>query len=226
MGVIGEILPFAVAIAVSPLPVIVVVLILVSDNARASGSAYVGGRLLGITAIVAVVAVLFSTGAADLSIREHPSTATSIGRIVVGALLAGLAVRTWFQRPKPGEDPTPSRLLRRVDRTTPPRAFVLGVLVAVLDVGTALLAMMAGVDIGHARLPLGQAVAVGTLFVLVASVSATGPLLARLSGGEAVQGKLVSAKVWLLANEKPVLMVLFLIVAAVMIGRGITELAP
>jgi hypothetical protein len=47
----------------------------------------------------------------------------------------------------------------------------------------------------------------------------------HLAGGQAVRARLVGVKGWLESNEKAVMMVLFLIIGAMLIGRGIRDLA-
>ena len=226
MGVVlGEILPFAVAIAVSPLPVIVAVLLLVSDRARAKSFGYVAGRLVGLSAVMALVVVFSGADLSRLGHRDHPTTMSSVIRIIIGALLACYAAWLWTKRTKPGEEPKPSRLLQRVDRVNPGTAVVLGLLLVVFDVSTVVLALMAGLDIGQTRLPGAEAFALCVAFILAATLTCTVPLLVHLVGGEAFERKLASVKIWLVTNEKTVMMVLFLVFAAVLIGRGIAHLA-
>ena len=224
-AVLGEILPFAVAIAVSPLPVIVAVLMLVSDRARAKSFAYVVGRLVGLSVVMALVVVFSGADLSHLGHRDHPTTTSSVIRIIIGALLACYAAWLWTKRTKPGEEPKPGKLLRSVDRVNPGSAVVFGVLLVVLDVSTVVLAVMAGLDIGQTRLPGVEAFALTVAFILAATLTCTVPLLIHLVGGPAFERKLASVKVWLVANEKTVMMVLFLVFAAVLIGRGITHLA-
>ena len=53
----------------------------------------------------------------------------------------------------------------------------------------------------------------------------TVPLVGYLAGGQAARNRLVGVKGWLLSNEKAVMIVLFLIIGAMLIGRGITDLS-
>ena len=47
-------LPLAVGVAISPVPIIAVILMLISARAKANGSAFVGGWVVGIGSVVAV----------------------------------------------------------------------------------------------------------------------------------------------------------------------------
>ena len=224
-ALIGELLPFAVAMAVSPMFVIVVVLILVSDGARAKGLAFVSGRLLGVALILAVVYGVFAAiGGHHVAHQGPPSPTASIIRMLVGAALIVYAARLFRNRPKPGEDPPPSAMMRRVDGLTAPKAFVMGLLLSFLDPASLSLGFVAGLDLAESGAPSLASIVVAVGFVLVATVTVTVPLTIYLVGGAAAEAKLGDVKTWLVTNEKTVMMVLFLIIGVVMIGRGIRAL--
>jgi len=224
-ALIGELLPFAVAMAISPMFVIVVVLILVSDGARAKGLAFVGGRILGVALILGVVSAVFlAIGGHHVAHEGPPSPTASIIRMLVGVALIVLAARMFRNRPKPGEEPPPSALMRRVDGLTAPRAFVMGLLLSFLDPASLSLGFVAGLDLAEAGVPLAASLAIAVGFVLIATVTVTVPLVIYLVGGSAAEAKLGDVKTWLVTNEKTVMMVLFLIIGVVMISRGIRAL--
>jgi hypothetical protein len=223
--VIGELLPIVVALAVGPMQVIALVLILVSDDAGRKGIGFVVGRLLGLGLVVGFLVVVLSVvGAGRLTHHGAPSAASSSARVMVGVVLIVLAVRLWWSRPKPGEQSQPSALSRRIDTLTPVRAFVLGLLITALDPAGVSLALIAGLDIAGSRLPAVQEATVAGAFVLVATVTTTAPLLVYLIAGGAARHTLIAARSWLTANQRTVMMVLFLILGAMLIGRGIGDL--
>lgn len=220
---IGELFPLAVALACGPLPLIALVLILVSQDARKNGVGFVIGRLAGLSAIVAVTLVIFSLiGDPSFGHHGHPSPAVSIARIVIGVVLIVLGARSWLKRNEPDK---PSPIARRVDGLTAKGAIGMGVLVSVVDPSCLALGLLAGVDIASARAPIATAVLVAAGFVLVATVSVTIPLLVYLAGGQAAERKIAGVKDWLLSNEKAVMMVLFFVIGAMLVGRGIRDLA-
>ena len=220
---IGEILPLAVALAVGPLPVIAIMLILVSEDAKAKGVGFVFGRLAGLALIVAAGLVIFTLiDDPALAHRDHPRPAMSVARIVIGVLLIVLAYRMWRRRNEPAR---PSALTRRVDGLTAKSSVGLGLLVSVVDPASISLGFLSGVDIAAARLPVPTAVLVAAAFVAVSTVTITVPLAGYLAGGQAVRDRLVGVKAWLQSNEKAVMMVLFLLIGAMLIGRGIRDLA-
>jgi hypothetical protein len=87
------------------------------------------------------------------------------------------------------------------------------------------LGFLTGVDIAAARLPVPTAVVVAAAFVALSTVTITVPLAGYLAGGQAVRARLVGVKGWLQSNEKAVMMVLFLLIGAMLIGRGIRDLS-
>lgn len=224
-SVIGELFPLAVALATGPLPIIALTLILASDGARAKGLGFVGGRMAGLAVLVAaglVIASAFDTP--DIGHRAHPSSAVSIVRIVVGVALLALAARMWRRRGvAPGGEP--SRLARRVDGVSTAGSFGLGVAVTAVDPASLSIGVLVGLDIAAARMGARADVAVAAAFVVVATVNVVVPLLAYLVGGDAARRTLTALKGWLQDNEKTVMMVLFVMVGAILIGRGIRDLA-
>jgi hypothetical protein len=220
---IGEILPLAVALAAGPLPIIAIMLILVSENATAKGVGFVFGRIAGLALIVAVGLVIFTLiNDPGLAHRGHPRPAMSVARIVIGVALMALAYRMWRRRNEPAR---PSLLTRRVDGLTAIGSVGLGLLVSVVDPASISLGFLSGVDIAAARLPVPTAVVVAAAFVALSTVTITVPLAGYLVGGQAVRARLVGVKSWLQSNEKAVMMVLFLLIGAMLIGRGIRDLA-
>jgi hypothetical protein len=220
---IGEILPLAVALAAGPLPVIAIMLILVSEDAKIKGIGFVIGRIVGLAAIVAAGLVIFSLiDDPGLVNRDHPRPAVSVARIVIGVVLIVLAYRMWRRRNEPSK---PSPLTRRVDALSANGSVGLGLLVTVVDPASISVGFLSGVDIAGARLPVSVAVLVACAFIALSTLTITVPLAGYLAGGQAVRDRLVGIKGWLQTNEKAVMMVLFLLIGAMLIGRGIRDLA-
>jgi hypothetical protein len=220
---IGEVLPFAVALAAGPLPIIAIVLILVSDNAKAKGIGFVLGRVVGLAVLVGaglVVAALLDDPKFGAS--GHPQPAASVARIVIGVLLIALAFRKWRRRNEPSR---PNPLTRRIDGLSGRGAAGMGLLVSVLDPTCLSLAVLSGLDIAAARQPTGTTLAVAAGFVVVSALPVVVPLAGYLAGGQAARTGLDNLKGWLLSNENAVMIVLFLLAGAMLVGRGIRDLA-
>src|SRR5262249_38551093 len=78
---------------------------------------FVIGRIAGLVLLVGAGLVIFSMiNDPGLAHQGHPRPAVSVARIVIGALLIGLAVRMWRRRTEPAK---PRAMTRRVDGLTP-----------------------------------------------------------------------------------------------------------
>jgi hypothetical protein len=220
---IGEILPLAVALAAGPLPILAIMLILVSDDAKTKAVGFVFGRIAGLVVIVAAGVVIFKLiDDPTLLDRNHPRPVISIARIVIGALLIALAYRMWRKRNEPSK---PSAMTRRVDGLTAKGSVGLGLMVSAVDPASISLGLLCGVDIAAARAPVPTEVIVAAAFIALSTLTLTVPVAGYLAGGQAVRTRLVGVKGWLQSNEKAVMMVVFLLVGAMLIGRGIRDLA-
>lgn len=224
-GVIGELFPLAVALATGPLPIIALTLILASDGAAAKGLGFVGGRMAALAVLIGGALVIASAvGDPDLGHRAHPSPVVSIIRIVVGVALLALAARMFLRRGGTA-GAEPSRLARHVDGVSARGSFGLGVAVTAIDPASLSIGVLVGVDVAAAKTAAPSDVAVVVVFVIVATVNVTVPLLAYLVGGDAARRRLSALREWLQTNEKTVMMVLFIMIGAILIGRGIRDLS-
>jgi hypothetical protein len=96
--------------------------------------------------------------------------------------------------------------------------------VCVVDPSCLAIGLLAGVDIAAAKGPITSAIVVAIGFVVVSTITVIVPLLAFLAGGQTAQRKIAGVKEWLLSNEQAVMMVLFLVIGAMLVGRGIRDL--
>jgi threonine/homoserine/homoserine lactone efflux protein len=99
---IGQVLSFGVGVALSPVPIIAVVLMLGTPRARANGPAFVAGWVVGL-ALVGTVVLLAASGG-DASEGGEPATWVDVVKLVLGGLLALLAVKQWRGRPREGDE--------------------------------------------------------------------------------------------------------------------------
>jgi protein-S-isoprenylcysteine O-methyltransferase Ste14 len=101
---IGEVLTFAVGVAISPVPIIAVILMLFSARAKVNGPMFLLGWVVAL-AVVSFAVYYFASDASDPSTNSGASDAISWGKVVLGTLLLVLALRSWRNRPAPGELP-------------------------------------------------------------------------------------------------------------------------
>lgn len=178
---IGESLPIAVGVLVSPMPIVALVLMLVSGHASSNGAAFVAGWLAGIFVLGTLVALL--VGAAGSGDAETPTWAALL-KIVLGALLLLLAVRSWQGRPAEGVPaPTPS-WMAALDEFNAFKAFGTGVLLGSVNPKNLLLVVSAASTIATATAVTSERIAAMAVFTVVASLGVLVPFGIYLLAGE------------------------------------------
>lgn len=216
MSVWAETLPLAVAIAASPFPVIPAILLLFTARPRSTATAFLAGWSSGVAAAVTVFVLLTSV----IETRDYPPTWVSWVRLVVGAVLVVLAVRTWSRRAS-GDSPA---WMRSLEEATPGRAAQLALVLSVANPKVVLLAAGAGLAIGSAELPPGRSVAAVAAFTLVASATVALPLVLYLTVGERVLAPLARARDWLQTNNAVVMSVVIGVIGVVVLLEGVAGL--
>ncbi len=221
-GSLGSLLPLAIGIAISPVPIIACILMLFSAKARVNGPAFLVGWAAGITLVTLLVFRL-----SDVAGATDEASGPSIGDIVILLLGLGaiaLGVKQWNGRPKPGEEAALPTWMQAIDGFTPLKALGFGVLLSAFNPKNLGLAVAAGLVIDRATAAGGSAVAMGILFVAIASVSIAVPVIYMLVGGEAAKRTLDGWKTWLRANNAAVMAVLFIVIGAKLVGSGLDGL--
>jgi threonine/homoserine/homoserine lactone efflux protein len=215
---IGGVLPFAVGVALSPIPIIAVILMLATPRARSNGPAFALGWVLGLTAASALVLWL-SSGSQD----SQSATADTVNwaQLAIGVLFLALAGKQWRGRPRHGEPPTMPKWVATIDEVGPPKAFGLGVLLSGVNPKNLALAAAAGAAIATAGLDgLDDTVAIA-VFVVLGSVTVVGSVLAFLVAPRATAGPLDSINEFMTQHNSGIMMVLFIVLGAKLIGDGL-----
>ncbi len=215
--VIGAVLPHAVGIALSPVPVIAVVLLLMSPRARTAAPVFLLGWIVGVS-VLAVVASLLSEVTTPEGAAGTPAAVT---RIVLGALLLALAVRT-LRRPG-GDDALPG-WMAAVDSLPLARAFALAAALAALNPKNIGLGLAAADALSSNGAPLATTAAGDVAFVLVASASVGLPVLLQVLAPSRTAVPLQRLKKWLVAYNNVVVGTLLVVFGMIIVGNGITGL--
>ena len=215
---IGELLPYAVGVALSPVPIIAVVLMLGTPRARANGPAFAAGWLLGLI-VVSLVVLLVANGADD------PDSGTSAGvnwaQVVVGLAFFAFALRQWRHRPREGQEPRLPGWMKTLDRFGAGRAFVLGIGLSAVNPKNLALSAAAAASIAQAGLSAGGTTLAVTVFVVLASVTVAGPVVVYLLAGTRASRALGSLKDLMAAHNAVIMMVLFVVLGAKILGAGL-----
>ena len=127
----GQMLPFAVGVAISPTPIVAMVLMLITPQARSNGFVFILGWLVGVFAAGMIASIVIGLiGPGD---GGAPATWTYWLKLVLGVLLALLAVREWRARPAPGTDVEMPGWMSALDSFTGPKAGGLAILLGGLN---------------------------------------------------------------------------------------------
>lgn len=220
---LGDSLSLAMGIAISPLPVVLVILMLVSARARVNGPAFLGGWILGVTAVTSLAFVLADS--ADASTDSGASDGVNVAQVIFGLLFLILAVRQWRGRPRPGVEPTTPKLFDAVDGMNGGKAFGFGVVACVANPKNLPLSLAAGAGMAQVGVTGSDAIWTILCFVVFASASVALPVIVYFALGERADAILSAWKTWLIANNATVMMVLFAVLGAKMLGTGLGVLA-
>jgi len=216
--VIGEVLPLALAVLISPLPIAAEILLLFSDKPKPNAAAYVTGFLLGVGAALGLFTLLATT--TDVGTSGDSAGWTSWLKIVLGAALVFGGIRRFRNRPAPGEAETP-RWMSGIEAFSPPRSLVVCLGIGALNPKNIIVGLAAGVAIAEAALPVGQEVGVVIAYAVFATLGVLAPLVVAVAMGSRSEALLKGWRVWLFDNNAAVVAVIFLIIGAVLIGKGI-----
>jgi hypothetical protein len=220
---IGGSLPLAVGIALSPIPIIAVVLMLTSRRAKVNGPAFVLGWLIGLGIVGAIV--LAVAGAGSASKQGAPATWVSWLKIVLGVLVLLVAVRQFRSRPRGDEEPQMPKWMTTIDNTSPVAAFGLAAVLSGANPKNLLLAVAGAAAIAQTGISGGQQAIAYLVFALIGTLGVGIPVGIYFAMGARSEKLLAGLKDWMSAHNAVIMTVLCLIIAAKLIGDGISALA-
>ena len=220
---IGQVLSLGVGVALSPVPIIAVVLMLGTPRARANGPAFVLGWIVGLAVVGTIVLVV--AGGADASASDAPADWVGWLKIVLGVLLALVAVRQWRGRPRAGEEAALPQWMRAIDRFTPARSMAIAVALSAINPKNLLLTVGAAAAIAQTGVSTGDQAIALAVFVLVGTLGPGAPVVLYFALGERAKRILDELKSWMAAHNSAIMAVLCLVIGAKLIGDGITGLA-
>jgi threonine/homoserine/homoserine lactone efflux protein len=220
---IGQVLSLGIGVALSPVPIIAVVLMLGTPRARANGPAFVAGWILGL-AIVGTI-VLLVAGSADASEDAQPADWVGWLKIVLGVLLALVAVRQWRGRPRGGEAAALPKWMRAIDRFTPARAFAIAIALSGINPKNLLLTVGAAAAIAQTGVSAGDQAIALAVFILVGTLGPGAPVAIYFALGDRATRILDDLKAWMAAHNSAIMAVLCLVIGVKLIGDGISALA-
>jgi hypothetical protein len=223
MGVgISAVATFAIGVAISPLPIMAVILMLFSRQARVNGPLFVIGWALALALVSGISYVLADTAGA--STDSVVADTVGWGKIAIGVLFLGLALRSVSNRPAPGAEVALPKWMASVDSLQPAKAFGLALLLGGLNPKNLLLSIGAAASLAALGLPGTDVLVSLIVFVALGSVTIAAPVAYYLLGGAGARLRLDSLKGWLGVHNAAVMAVLFLVLGVTMVGQGLAPL--
>jgi threonine/homoserine/homoserine lactone efflux protein len=144
--------------------------------------------------------------------------------VVLGLFLVVVAVRKSARRPGQGEQPDIPKWMRGTGDFRAYKSFLVGVSLGGLNPKNIAVAVAAAVAIATAELAAGQQVVVIAMYVLIASLGVTAPIVAAVALGDRSPDVLGTWKEWLNRNNGTVTAVIYLLFGVVLIGKGIARI--
>ncbi len=219
---IGEILSLGVGVALSPIPIVAVVLMLSTPRARSNGPAFVLGWVIGLAVVGAIV--LAVAGGAGANDEAEPATWVDVLKIVLGVLLALVAVRQWRGRPRHGAEAELPGWMRTIETFTPTRSLAIAAALSGINPKNLLLTVGAAAAIAQTGVSTGQQAIALAVFILVGTLGPGIPVALYFALGDRARRLLEGLKTWMAASNAAILAVLCLVIGAKLIGDGISGL--
>lgn len=220
LEVLGNILPLAVAVAVSPLPIIAVILMLMSPRSGTLGIGFLAGWFTGILAATTVVTLLADLAPGPTS-SGGPQPVIGVVQLILGVLLVLLGIRQWRSRPAAGQEAELPSWMSKIDSMGLFAALGLAFALAAINPKNLLVAAAAGTVIGKAGLGTGGSTVAVLCFTVMAALTVAAPVLLTLVLPQRAATMLSGIRTWLTANNATIMTVVFIILGAQVIGKGL-----
>jgi threonine/homoserine/homoserine lactone efflux protein len=220
---IGHVLSLGVGVALSPVPIIAVVLMLGTPRARGNGPAFVLGWITGLA--VAGTVILLVSGGADASDEGDPATWVGVLKLLLGALLLLVALRTWRGRPRAGDEAQLPKWMQAIDTFRAPKAAAMGALLSGVNPKNLLLTVGAAAAIAQTGIDAGEQAVALAVFILVGTLGPGVPVAIYFALGKRAKRLLDELKGWMGAHNAAIMAVLCLVIGAKLIGDGVSGLS-
>jgi threonine/homoserine/homoserine lactone efflux protein len=217
---IGQMLPAAVGVAISPFPIIASVLLLGTPRGRVNGPAFVLGCALG-AAVVGTIVLVVAAGA-SASTDGAPATWVSVLELLLGILLLLVALKQWRGRPRGGEEAPRPKWMSALDGFGPPKALGAGVVLTALNPKNLILTVAGAAAIAQTGIPAGEQAVALAVFVLIGCLGVAVPVVIALAMGDRSRALLDGIQSWMARNNTVIMVVIFALIGAKLIGDAIS----
>lgn len=208
------------AIAVcSPVSVVTVIILLSMPAGRRRAIAFVVGWLAAI-AVIGALSVSVLQGFDFSSHKTTPSRIASAVEILAGVLVVLVAARAYHRRTRGARSSETPKWLARLDRTNWSLALAAGAFMLTYS-----LTFAAAAEILKANVSVADGIVAFVVFGLASIASITAPIVVAVAAPDRADEKLASWREWLLGNSRTIGLVALMVIGAILVARGIHDLA-
>jgi threonine/homoserine/homoserine lactone efflux protein len=193
---------------------------LATPRARTNGLAFLAGWVAGL-AVAGVVVLLISSGA-EASESGAPADWVNWLKIILGVLLLGLALKQWRGRPRAGEEAAMPGWMKAIDTFGAPKAAGLAVVLSAVNPKNLLLVVAAAAAIAQTGVGGGKQAVALAVFVVIGTIGPGAPVAIYFAMGERSKHLLDELRAWMAHNNAAIMAVICLVIAAKLIGDGIS----
>ncbi|OBK44635.1 GAP family protein [Mycobacterium kubicae] len=217
-SILARLAALAMVIALSPVTVLPAILVLHAPRPRPSSLSFLGGWLLGLTALTAVF-----VGASDMlgDLSKTPPRWASWLRVGFGAALIAFGIIWWLTRRSQTHAPA---WMNTFSRLTPIRAGLTGVVLALVRPEVLIVCAVAGLAIGTSGLGVAAGWISAAFFVVVAASTVGIPIVAYAGAGQRLDDSLTRVKIWMEQNSAALVAVVLILIGLMVVYNGIRAL--
>ena len=217
-SLLTTLIPLALVVAVSPLSIIPAVLVLQTPRPTPTGLTFLGGWLLGLTALTAAF-VASSDLLGDL--HKKPPAWASWLRVALGLALIAYGIYEWLSRHRHTETP---KWMRSFTTLTPARAGITALVLVVIRVAVLTMCALAGLNIGGSGLGDAAKWMLAAIFVVVAASTVAIPILAYAAAGHRLDDPMTRLKDWMEKNHGALLAAVLVLIGLMVLYNGASAL--
>ena len=217
-SLLTTLIPLALVVAVSPLSIIPAVLVLQTQRPRPTSLVFLGGWLLGLTALTAAF-----VASSDLlgNLHNKPPAWASWLRVALGLALIAYGIYEWLSRHKRTESP---KWMRSFETLTPGRAGITAMVLAVIRIEVLTMCALAGLNIGSSGLGVTAKWILAAIFVAVAASTVAAPILAYAAAGHRLDEPMARLKGWMEKNNATLLAAILVLIGLMVLYNGASAL--
>ncbi|MGB9345023.1 MAG: GAP family protein [Ilumatobacteraceae bacterium] len=179
--------------------------------------------MIGVAGVLGVLIAIASSQ--ELSNSDSGASTTSFWiRTLLGCLLFLGAYRQLQQRPADGAEPVQPKWMAGIASFTTGKSFTTGLVIGAVNPKNLAMSLAAAATISAAALSTGEDVSTVVVYALIGTAGVAAPLVVAVALGTRSTVILDGWKIWLAENNAAVMAVLFAVIGAVLVGKGISGL--